>query len=148
MASSVVPGWAGSVATVSFLIPTIGAVLTPSVAVPVQVAVPLAEVMTGPADANCVLGSAATTGTESPGEAAQSFFRAGASLAVALVVHVAVLPAPATMVVAAEADPAVITIIPPTANDATTADLAKDLIMGPPRDYRNWTLACPSRKRR
>src|SRR5271155_1534903 len=62
VASSVEPGLAGSVVTVSFLMPTMGAELVPSAAVPVQVAVPLAEVTTGPAEANWVLGSAATAG--------------------------------------------------------------------------------------
>jgi hypothetical protein len=115
---------------VSFLIPTMGAVLVPSVAVPLQVPVPLAEVTTGPADANCVFGSAATAGTESPGDATQSSLSAGASLDDALVVHDALLPAPATIVIfAADAGMAVSAIIPPAAKLATSEVLMTVLII-------------------
>jgi len=61
----------------SFLIPVMVAVLVPPVAVPVHEPVALADVDTGPGEPNCVLGRAATAGTESVGDATQSFFRAG-----------------------------------------------------------------------
>jgi hypothetical protein len=96
----------------------------------VQVAVPLADTAVGPGDANVVVGSAATAGTESVGDAFQLFFSVGDSFAVSAVVQVALLPGPATMTTfAADAGRAVTAMTPPAANPAASADLRTVLSM-------------------
>jgi hypothetical protein len=124
------PGCEGSVEMVTFLIPVMEVLLVPSVADPVHVPLPFALVWTGEGAENVVAGRAATAGTESPGDAAQSLFRVGASLAVAVSAQLALLPGPAVMVTDfADAGAGARAITPPAINDTASADLIMVLNM-------------------